>query len=71
MAKRFIASTIAAAAVLAAAPAGAGAALVYVKGTSTSTPQVWVARDDAAGARKIGRGSRPRSGPGSAVDRLP
>jgi Tol biopolymer transport system component len=59
MAKRFIASTIAAAAVLAAAPAGAGAALVYVKGTNTSTPQVWVARDDGTGARKISRGSRP------------
>jgi hypothetical protein len=58
MAHRLIASLIAAAALLAAAPA-AQATLVYVKRPNSTAPQVWVADDDGAHARKVATGTRP------------
>lgn len=59
MAKRLIASLIAAAGALAAMPAGAGATLVYVKGPNSGKPQVWIARDDGTHAQKIAPGDQP------------
>jgi Tol biopolymer transport system component len=59
MAKRLIAYLIAAAAWLAAFPAAAGAALVYVKGPNSGHPVVWAARDDGTAPRRIATGSLP------------
>jgi Tol biopolymer transport system component len=66
MAKRLIASLIAAAGALAAVPPGAGATLAYVKGPNSSKPQVWVARDDGTHQRKIARGNQPAISPDGA-----
>jgi Tol biopolymer transport system component len=58
MAHRLIVSLVVAAGVLAAAPA-ARATLVYVKQPNGTTPEVWSARDDGTGARRVGEGSFP------------
>jgi hypothetical protein len=58
MAYRCLAGLTAVTGLLLVAPA-AGAALVYVKKTNTPKPQVWLADDDGANARKLGTGSGP------------
>lgn len=58
MAHRLTASLVAAAAVLAAAPA-AHARLAYVKRPSSAHPRVWVARDDGSHARPRATGMLP------------
>jgi Tol biopolymer transport system component len=60
---RLIASLIAATGLLAAVPAAADATLVYVKGPNSTRPQVWSARDDGSGARRIARGTQPAISP--------
>jgi Tol biopolymer transport system component len=58
MAHRSIAALAAGAALLLIAPA-ARAELVYVKKPVSSSPQVWVAHDDGAAARRLGTGLQP------------
>jgi Tol biopolymer transport system component len=53
-----IAGPVAAAALLVAAPA-AQAELVYVKKPNSGSPQVWLAKDDGSGGRRIGTGIAP------------
>jgi hypothetical protein len=62
MAHRLMAGLIAVAGLLVAAPA-AGAKLVYVKGSNSVKPAVWVAEDDGSAARKLGTGSGPTISP--------
>ena len=58
MARRTITTLLGAAfALLLAAPAQA--TLVYVKGSGSDDPRVWVAQDDGSQARQIGRGYSP------------
>jgi Tol biopolymer transport system component len=62
MPHRLLAMLLAAAGSLAAAQA-ADATLVYVKRANSTSPQVWVARDDGSGARKVGKGIMPEISP--------
>jgi hypothetical protein len=58
MAHRLIVLLLATAGALVTAPA-AEAALVYVKYAAGTSPEVWSARDDGSGARRVGKGTLP------------